>query len=68
MSSKQSKKEEDLLYWLLTLFLAHNREGWEEGETEQEVRDHVLDVLANYGVDPHINQDAVKALQEKYKM
>ena len=48
------------IYWLLRLFMAINREGWEEGETESKVRDNVLSFLANLGVDPYINKDVVK--------
>ena len=42
------------LYWLARLFLAKDREGGEEGLTEEEVKEHVLSVLDNACIGPYI--------------
>ena len=51
---------ENTLYWLLRLFIAVNREGWEEGPSEAEVQNNVRDFLANAGLDPYTHEDAAR--------
>lgn len=42
------------IYWLAKLFCVGDREGWEEGETEEEIRASVLKVLDNAHIGPYI--------------
>lgn len=58
-----ASRERDLLrYWLLRLFLAANREGWEDGPSEAETRSAIADVLANHDADPHNPKEAEAVL------
>jgi len=41
-----------LLYWLARAYESGNREGWEAGPSVDETMRSLLDVLANYDVDP----------------
>ncbi len=45
-------EKEILLYWLLQLFLADRREGWEEGMSDSEIVEGVGHVLHNFGMNP----------------
>lgn len=54
------QETENALYWLLQLFTVANREGWEDGPTEIEIRDNVKDFLANAGLCPYSHEPAVK--------
>lgn len=58
------RERDELLYWLLRAYLAIHREGWEEGLSEAETFDRILDVLSNYGADPTIHRDRVKRMLE----
>lgn len=41
------------IYWLAKLFCVGDREGWEDGETEEEIRASVLKVLDNAHIGPY---------------
>jgi len=49
---------------LLRWHIAANREGWEDGESEAEAREAVMDYLANHNLDPYQPADEphVKAM------
>jgi len=51
-----------LRYWLLRAYKARLREGWEEGPTEAETFDRILDVLCNIGLDPTTIRGAADAV------
>lgn len=49
-------------YQLVQLYLVGWRQGWEEGLTEQEIREAVGDYLANVDLDPTNDMEAVHRL------
>lgn len=53
-------------YHLLRLYLVQWRQGWEDGPTEEEVREEVSNYLANVDLDPTNNKDAVYALIKQW--
>lgn len=46
------------LYWLILFYRATCRRGWEDGLTESEVRERIVDFLANRDLDPNVPKDA----------
>jgi hypothetical protein len=51
---------------VLRLIAAQGRVGWEQGETEQEIVDHAFNQLHNWGLDPHNDVEACRALLEQH--
>lgn len=65
MIAKQATERERLLiYWLLRAYQSSHREGWEEGPSDAETMDGVLNVLANLGFDPNLSDAAKELLAE----
>jgi len=66
-----SAREEarELATFLLGLYDATCREGWEDGPSESEMWDRVVDVLSNFGLDPGIckHAAAVRAARKKIR-
>jgi hypothetical protein len=51
---------------LLRLYLVGYRSGWEEGESEEEIRQRVADYLSNVGLDPVLDKTQCAELLEEY--
>lgn len=49
-------EKELFLYWLIQAYHALGREGYEEGMTLTELRNNLLDVLANAECDPNLSK------------
>lgn len=54
------RQRDHALYWLVRLFIAQDREGWEEGPTEEEVREKVLSALDNTCIGPYLFPDSLR--------
>lgn len=54
------RQRDHALYWLARLFIAGNREGWEESPTEEEVREKVLSFLDNACIGPYLYPNSLQ--------
>lgn len=54
-------------YLLLKSYLVRYRKGWEEGPTENEVMEEVLDWLWNHNLDPSCHKENVNQLIEEFE-
>ena len=51
---------------VLRLIVAQYRNGWETGESEEEIRSIACDHLYNWGLDPHNNKEVCREILDKY--
>ncbi len=56
---------EELFYWLLRAYYAHNKAEWELGPTIEETIECVFDVLCNNGLDPNLSTHDLVKLAKK---